>query len=88
MCLINLDLLIYVPQMVDVFCLQTHLRGDILDICGSDRSFDALRTDVHLQLSYSLFAGSPWICYKRCSLRMALQIDDMLKDSTLLRIRM
>ena len=49
MCLINLDLLIYVPQMVDVLCLQTHLRGDILDICGSDRSLFALRTDVHLQ---------------------------------------
>ena len=83
MCLINLDLLICVPQMVDVVCLQTHLRGHALDICGSDRSLFALRTDVHLQLSYSSFAGSPWICYKRCSLRMALHIYDMLKTSAL-----
>ena len=49
MCLINLDWLIYVPLMVDVLCLQTHLRGYVLDICGSDRSLFALRTDVHLQ---------------------------------------
>ena len=61
MCLINLDLPNFVPQRVDVVCLQTHLREHVLDTCGSDRSLFALHTDMHLQSSYLSFAGSPWM---------------------------